>query len=188
MKQLRDFIKMRYNNDGTRTLIESLMIPEFIEVINQLKHQNIKGVLIGGIGLSYHAIPRMTQDIDMLFLSDNEIPKEITGFKRIRTHAFQDNKYHIEVEVLTPEFLKISTALVQQVINTSIESNGIKIASIQGLIALKLGRLAMRDKADIISLIKTGNVTNLTQYNLSEDKIKAFEQLVQDAKTDPHPS
>jgi hypothetical protein len=59
---------MQTINDGTRTLIESIMMPELIAALRDWAKSGSGGVLIGGLGLSYHARPRFTQDIDFLFL------------------------------------------------------------------------------------------------------------------------
>ena len=184
---MRDLIKMQYRNDGTRSLFESTMLPELILALEDWRKSSVNSVLIGGAGLSYYVKPRMTQDLDFLFLSENDIPEQVSGFKRIRSHGFQHNKTHVQIEALTPEFLKISNVLVQEVFNTALESDGVKIASPSGIVVLKLGRLSMQDKADIVALIKTGKV-DLSSFTLSTDKLKKYSELVKIAKNDTHPN
>ena len=186
--KIRDIIKMQNCNDGTRSLFESIMAVEVIQAFKDWTKTHNEGVLIGGLALSYYASPRFTQDIDFLILSKNEIPVQVKGFTRIRDHTFQHNKTHVLVDLITPAHKNIPEHIARKVIETAIEKNGIKIASTDGIIAIKLFRLAMRDKADIISLIKTGHVGNLSEFNLPPEKIKEFHELVEIAKTDPHPN
>ena len=64
---LRDLSKMRSINDGTRTLFESVMMPNIITALRDWGKVQAGGVLIGALALSYYARPRMTQDVDFLF-------------------------------------------------------------------------------------------------------------------------
>ena len=184
--KIRDLFKMTDKNDGSRTLFESTMIPEIVKVLQDWRKENTDCILIGGLALAYHSIPRMTIDVDFLFFSENNIPDTVRGFKRIRPHAFQHNETHVEIELLTGEFLKISPVIVKNTFETAIESNGLKIASASSLVALKLYRLSMQDKADIVSLLKFSNVSDLSEYNLPENMMKNFQELVEISKTDRH--
>ena len=184
--KLRDLFKMSYKNDGSRSLFESAMIPEIVKALQDWLKQNVDSVLIGGLALSYYSIPRMTIDVDFLFFSENNIPDNIIGFKRIRPHAFQHNETHVEIELLTGEFLKISPLVVKKVFETSIKSDGLRIASASSLVALKLYHLSMQDKADIVALLKTGNVSDLSEFKLPENMMINFHELVEIAKSDTH--
>lgn len=142
-------------NDGTRTLLESSLIPE---VAQALKSWGAHGpvnqcVLIGGMAFSYWARPRATSDADFLFLGTSQVPQEIPGFKRIRPHAFQHSKTHVEIEVLDPEFLGMAHAIALHIFSTAITHNGMRIASREGLIVSKLGRFSRRDQGDIEDLL-----------------------------------
>ena len=55
---LRDMSKMRTMNDGTRTLSESIMLPEVGDAIRDWVRSRGGGVLIGDAALCYHARPR----------------------------------------------------------------------------------------------------------------------------------
>jgi len=186
--RLREITKMHRANDGNRSLIESAMMPELAAALRDWAQANTKSVLIGGLGLSYHVRPRMTQDLDFLFEQESDLPEQIPGFKRTRPHAFQHNETHVEVEAVTPELINVPRAIVQHVMRTAIESNGIRVASAAGLVALKLFRLSMQDKADIIALIKSGRMADLDQFPLPPDKVVAFQELAAAAQSDPHPA
>lgn len=177
--KLRDLSKMLVPNDGTRTLMESIMIPEIAHSLEAIRDAGANGVLIGGAALSHWVKPRMTQDLDLLFLSDQDIPEEIHGFKKTRGHSFQNMKTHVEVEVLSPEFLRIDPELVKAVIQTAITSDGIKVASPSGLVALKLYRFSFQDQADIVALLQTDQV-NLSPFegHLSELARERYQELL----------
>lgn len=183
MQFLRDLIKMCDPNDGSRSLFESVMAPEIVQALKDLKGQ-FNGVIIGGLAFSYYCKPRYTQDIDALFNSESEFPDELNGFKKNRKHGFLHNKTHVELELLDPAHLgnDISPETAKAIIDTAIDVDGIKIASKSGLVAAKLGRASYRDKDDIIQLILTGNI-DLSNYNLPEHKLNLFQQLVDESKT-----
>lgn len=174
---------MQTINDGSRSLLESVMVPEVVQALKDLRHQ-FNGVIIGGLALSYYCKPRYTQDIDSLFNSESEFPDELRGFKKNRKHGYIHNNTHVELELLTPQHLNndISPETAKKIIDTAIEVDGIKIASKSGLVAAKLGRASYKDKDDIIQLILTGDV-DVSDYNLSSDKIKLFSQLVDESKS-----
>lgn len=176
--KLRDIIKMNGPNDGTRSLFESILPNELLAALKDWSTQMPAPVLIGGIALSFYAKPRYTEDLDYLFVSEADVPEEVTGFKRVREHAFLHNKTHVEIEVLTPEFLKISPALVNKVYGTAVPNSGVNIASAQGLIALKLQRAELQDQADVVALIKaTGVGIDGWEEFLTDEQIEMFAHL-----------
>lgn len=169
----------RDNKNLSRPLIESIIVPEVTAALKKwIGSGNIPGVLIGGLALSFYAKPRYTADIDVLFLSDQDIPSQISGFKRIRSHSFQHNNTHVEVEVLSPSFLGLPEGLVQKVTETAIDSSGMRVASPSGLVALKLFRNTLKDDADIQDLLLTGKV-DLQPFTpwLNQQQIKRFENI-----------
>lgn len=170
---------MKTTNDGTRSLFESIMVPEVAHTIKKWSALNIKSVLIGGLALSYHNIPRYTQDIDILFLSKTDAPQQLKGFKKIRPHSFQCNDTHVEIELLDPDFLNISTDLVKEVFNTAVRIDGVLIASPSGLVALKLQRFSRQDQADVESLKQCHNI-DLSQFTLTTDQVKKYESITKD--------
>jgi hypothetical protein len=183
---LRDISKMRTINDGTRTLFESVMMPEIVTALRDWSQARAGGVLIGALALSYYARPRMTQDIDFLFLHDGDVPVSVPEFTRTGDRAFEHEGTKVKIDVITRKFAHVPPEIIQQVIDTAVESDGIKIASASGLVALKLHRLSMQDKADIIALIKTGKV-NVDGFALPPEMLRAFEVLELEAPLDPHP-
>lgn len=177
--KLRDLKKANNVNDGNRTLLESILIPEVNTAFNDwIKHSDTNGVLIGGLALSYYVKPRYTTDIDILFMSDTDIPNKVNGFKRHRKSAFQHNKTHVEIEVLPFNAINITNDIASAIFDTAIESNGIKIASPEGLIAAKLHRGSLQDIADIGTLIEylKFNV-DLSNFKLSDELLILFKDI-----------
>jgi hypothetical protein len=168
------------NANGTRTLYESIVVPEVLKALKDWAIADVPNcVLIGGLAVSFWCKPRATSDGDFLFISENEIPNEINGFKRVRSHAFRHNKTHVEIEVLSPEFLNIPSGLGKKVIETAVkQSNSIKVASKEGLIATKLNRFSLQDRADIDELLRLG--ARLDDSWLFTEKMKVNYQIAVD--------
>ena len=172
----------RTNSDRSRPLLESIVVPEVTSALKDwIGSANVPGVLIGGLALSYYGKPRATMDVDIIYATDEQIPNHIIGFKKIRGHAFQHNKTHVEVEVLSPEYLNIPEGLVKEIIKTAEVSNGIKVASPSGLVALKLQRGDRRDQADIEQLLKTSDI-DLKPFLpwLTKQQLHVFKSIKQD--------
>jgi len=156
---LRNLSKMNSHNDGTRTIFESVIYPEIIAALGDwIRNSEDNYVLLGGVALSYYVKPRTTTDIDVLFLHEEDIPSQIKLFKKHRTGAFLHKKTNVEVEVLTPEFIKIPFKVAKAIFDTSEIKDGIRIASPSGLVASKLFRFSRQDQADIESLLLCQNI------------------------------
>jgi hypothetical protein len=144
--------KSKWKNNGFRSLFESI-IPN--EVILALKDGKENYIIIGGIiALSYYIKPRYTEDIDLAFLSYDDIPSNVFKFRRNREHSFEHIKTGVEIELLTPEHLNRSYSFFETIFKNSKKSDGIKIASPESLIALKLRRFNNTDQNDIVELHK----------------------------------
>jgi len=177
INEFRVIDKMNSINDGTRTLFESIIMPEIILALNDLKNgSNNDYILIGGLALSYYIRPRTTTDIDILFLSNDDIPNEIPKFKKHRKLAFQHNVTHVEIETVTPTSINVPLNVVQMVFDTAIITDGIKIASPSAIIALKLFRYNRMDQADIENLIKSTTI-DLTPFNLPLELLEKYNEI-----------
>ena len=173
---MRNVHKFKWLNDGLRTLNESIIYPEVEQALKDWKNNcKADSVLIGGLAYSYYCKPRSTQDVDLLFLSFDEIPSNVEGFKRTRDHAFLHKDTHVEVEVLDPEFLKLDKRLVQLIFDEAWTNDKIKIASPKGIICLKLNRYSLKDQSDIDDLLKYCVRLNINldfdKYNLNNHQL-----------------
>jgi hypothetical protein len=180
-EQLRNLALAQTENKGNRSLLASMLVPELVTVLKAWSALKNEGVLIGGAALSFYVKPRVTQDLDFLFLSEAQLPQPPDGFKKIRAHAFEHVATGVEVEILTPEFLKASKSLIQHVMDTAITNSGVKIASPSALIALKLNRLSFQDKADIEALLDSNNIIDVSLFHLTavqKTKLAALKKAI----------
>jgi hypothetical protein len=190
--QLRKLTKMQTVNDGTRSLIESIMSPDVIAALRDWVRSTrsaatgeAAGVVIGGLGLSYHCKPRYTQEIDLLFLEPAAIPYAVRGFTRTATGEFQHDCTQVEVHVAIPLSIEMPNEIADQIIRTANLSNGIRVATASALVAMKLfGLHRVQDEADVVALIKTGQV-DLSGWPLPPERVSAYEGLIEMAKSDP---
>lgn len=183
---LRNLYKMRWKNDGFRTLFESVVYPEVLEALKDWKMfnpNNEKCVLIGGLALSYYEKPRPTQDLDLIFMSETDFPTEVYKFRKNRQHAFEHIKTHVEVELLTPTHLNVTKEIFKHVFDDAIESDGIQVASPISLIVMKLGRFSNQDQTDIKNLyeycLENDINTDISKYNLDKESVDRYNKLTE---------
>lgn len=176
--KLRDLALCNNHNDGTRSLFESILVPEVEAAFKDWNRFAVdaKCVLIGGIALSFYVKPRMTTDADQLFMSASDIPVAVDGFKRTRPGAFMHKQTHVEIEVLTPSSINMTVALAQAVFDNAQVHDGIRVAEPSGIVAAKLGRFKLRDQADIEELLAHFEIA-LARYPLSAIELARYEQL-----------
>jgi hypothetical protein len=166
------------HQDGTRSLFESVAIPEVAHALKDWnKSSGGAGLVIGGCATSYHARPRATTDLDVLYLSDKDIPDHVEGFKRTRPGAFQHNHTHVEVEVIHPKSINTDPDIVKAAHDDAHVIDGVKVASPSGIVALKLGRLKHHDIGDIVSMHHTGKV-DLSKYPLDKSLIDKYHHII----------
>jgi hypothetical protein len=174
----RNLRKMNSINDGTRTLNESIMALEVLDALNDWKkNQPSQGVLIGGIALSFYVKPRYTTDADFLFLTTDEIPEKVENFKRHRKSAFEHKRTGVEIEVLTPSHIKVPANVAKIIIETSTEIENIRVASPSGIVASKLFRFSLQDKADIASLLKSYEI-DLSLFNIPQKELNIYSNFL----------
>ena len=179
--KMRDLHSSNSLNDGTRMLIESILVPEVAAAFKDWCKVTVdaKCVLIGGVALSHYVKPRSTTDADLLFMSQAEIPDALEGFKRHRPGAFLHKKTHVEIEVLTPASINIPENVAQAIYANARIENGVRIASPAGLVASKLKRFKLQDQADIEALCELGPI-DLSPYPIPKDWLEKFEQFQKD--------
>jgi hypothetical protein len=95
---------MNFINDAahSRSLIESIMMPELILALRDLAKADAGGVLTGGAALSFHVRPQMTQDLDFLVVDEAEMPRTVPGFVQIGPTLFRHDRTGVAVNILTP--------------------------------------------------------------------------------------
>jgi len=185
---IRNVGAMNSINDAahSRSLIESTMLPEIILALQDWTTIGSGGVLVGTAALSFHVRPRMTQELQFLCLGNAAVPDEVSDFTRVSPLLFRHARTSVEVHVVTTAVIEVPIEIAEEVVRTAITSDGVCVASESGLVALKLFRNSHQDEADIMALVKTGRV-DLSNFSLPLEKMSAFRELVEVAKTDPHP-
>ena len=134
-------------------------------------------VIIGASAFPAHGYLRATEDIDIFFQSETDIKNLVMpGFKLTRAHALTHLATGVEVELLTPEFLKVDKKLIRLAISTATLRDGIRVVSKEGLVALKLQRLSDYDIGDIKRIIRDNGPLNLSQYPLTPKQLAAYKQ------------
>lgn len=140
-----------------RDIWGATLVPEVRKaLLDWTKHSKRGGIVIGGCALGVYTRPRTTTDADILYLDgEAALPVTVEKFKKTRAHAFTHKETGVEIETLTPEYLKLSSDVVDYVKAHVEKSGGIEIASKTSIILLKAQRLSHQDKADIFELFKT---------------------------------
>jgi len=149
-----------HHNDGTRALLDSIIVPEVADSLQNWSNSFNSGAIIGGIATSYHGKPRVSMEIDLLVQNMNDV----------------HHSNHAYIKLHDPESINLNPILAKEVIDSAIESDGVKIASPSGIVALKLQRLKRHDIGDIVDMIETGKV-DLTGFTLSKKNIEDFEEI-----------
>jgi hypothetical protein len=163
---------------------------------NQPLHQTLKDLavllsnhtkwaLCGALAVGVRAKPRGTQDVDIVLPNDTAIDTVVRLtqflFKHSRLHALTHKQLGVEVDLVTPEFIKVDVAIVLNAINTAtiVNLGGVDVPTVtkEGLIALKLGRANSYDVGDIEAIIKNNPNISLSQYNLGTKEKKLFEEI-----------
>lgn len=166
--RLRNLHKCNYINDGTRLLIESILVPEVAKAYSDWKAAAPKNwVLIGGVALGYHAKPRYTVDADLLVLRPQDIPNNVPGFKKISPHRFEHKETGVVIEVADPAFINMPQHVAQAIFDSAVEVEGAMVATPSGIVASKLGRFHLQDQADIAACLELGNI-DITPYNVPD--------------------
>lgn len=179
IKKFEDYFKCKiYEGSSGYAEVDSA----FKDWINRTK--DINQVLIGGMAMVNYGIEdRTTTDIDFIFLTQDDIPSDVQGFKKTRNSAFQHNRTHVEIEVLTPRFLDLNQEFVELVFETSYDKGNFKIASPSAIVALKLGRFNERDIKDIKNLILNFEVDIIDfMIYLSEEEIENYNIVLKEIK------
>lgn len=145
----------------------------------------VPGVLIGGLAMSFYAPPRATQDVDLLFMTESDIPEQVQGFRRRRSGAFEDTQTNVEVEVVVPRAINLPVEVARRVLATAVVHQDLRVASLEGLVVLKLfgsdsPKRHFSDLGDIQRLLVANphlDLKDLSEWNLSTKHKELFENV-----------
>jgi len=173
MKYLKESIEIlsKIINRSFRFLLADLHSDAKWVVDYLLKDYDIKPVIVGGLAVQYHGYRRMTEDIDILISKadyDRLVEDGKIKFGQLKI------KPGIQIDVISegkdnnpsPEFIRDEDTYWP---------------TLEGLIYHKLLFRRMKDKADIVELLKANEMTedlyNRTINLLSNEMIPSFEEL-----------
>lgn len=129
----------------------------FTKAIKFLQNYLDDFILIGGLSASFYAPARLTEDVDILVKSELDVnnlyslTKDKVKWVRKHSFIFED----IEVEILSPEFLKLPIEVANYVFDTNVNHfSGVVTPSPEGVILLKLYAFREIDKQDVYNIIK----------------------------------
>lgn len=166
------------NTYGERNFHHSVVVPEVRSALADF----IRGapadtyVIVGGIAVSHWTRPRSTMDVDVLLMSKDGLV--VDGFKKAREHALVHRDTHVEVETLTPSFIRTDEQRAAKIFETAVGiGDGAKVASPQALVVMKLKRLSHQDKADIDSLVKEFGKPDPHFWGLSHEESLLLDQF-----------
>lgn len=183
--RLRDFSIMRAQVTSPEHAAVSAEVANALAAWISSK-QTAAGVLIGGLAMSFYAPPRYTQDVDILFLSRADIPEHLDGFRKHRAGAFEDVVSNVEVEVVTPSQINLPLSVARRIVDTAREFDSLKVASLEGLIVLKLFGSDDRkryhsDLGDIQRLLSNNpslKLIDFKEWGLSEEHSSRLQSLL----------
>ena len=173
--ELRNLGKMVGPNDGTRTLIESIVSREVIAALDDWRQTGLGGVLVGALALSFHAKPRFENQIELL-VPDCFGQPELTGFVGLGQRTLIHRQTSTKLRLLAPSQLALSAATFERILATTVTSDGVEIASRAGLVAILLGDRRTQASADIVALLRLGAV-DLPGWELSSEQIDRLARL-----------
>lgn len=162
----------------------------FIDFVRLNNNKNV--TIIGGISLGAWTRSRSTDDIDILVLSEDDIDKiekDISSkFKRNHKHSFEHRSTGVEIEVITPALINHDIDLIKEAIKYAkvddVDGHEIKVVTPKYLIMLKLARAILKgnskakiDQGDIMELLKVYGKFDLSDMNLSKEKMGMYNSL-----------
>ena len=153
-----------------------MLIDTVKRVLRMLDEQNIPYAVIGGLAVSHHAVPRLTQDVDLIVATE-----DAGKFRALFPNCYQRGTaiveiYEIEgtrVDVL-PAKLRYQRAVVKNAVAGQIQGTPAKVASVRDLILLKMFAAPNRpelyarrqDETDITALLRVNSTS------ISDDEIR----------------
>jgi hypothetical protein len=142
------------------------------EVLRRFNENGVRYCLVGGLAVGHHSVPRRTEDVDIMVLSEDLplVQQLLKGYQQRGTAVvliFQIRDTRIDI---IPANLRAKRAAVLSAIDDVMDELPVKVANLRDMILLKLWaaperpelRKRTQDEADAIGLIE-----------LNRDKVSA---------------
>lgn len=146
------------------------------DVLRRFNENGIRYCLVGGLAVGQHAVPRQTQDVDVLVLPEDVplVQQLLKGYQSRGTAVvliFEIGPTRIDI---IPGNLRAKRAAVLNAIAGALDELPVKIAHLRDMILLKLWvaperpelSKQMRDEADIVELIEL-NLEKVTHEDIA---------------------
>lgn len=176
--ELRNIGAMNGPNDGTRSVQNSILAPQVIEVLKDWrKGATSPPLLIGTLAYSFWQRPRYTTDIDILSV-DESLPIYKIGFRRVNNVQWEHLKTGLIVNLWSRFHGREYYAPVfRQVKKTSVKKHPYRVASVHGLIALKMYTFTRQDQADIEKLLELNPGFKPEEWTMPEGSIERLKEF-----------
>jgi hypothetical protein len=146
-----------------------MLIDTVKRVLEVLEHNQIPYAVIGGLAVSHHAVPRLTQDVDLIVRTE-----DVGRFRALFPGCYQRGTAVVEVydidgtrvDVL-PAKLRYQREVVVRAVPGDIQGTPARVAGVRDLLLLKMFAAPNRheldarraDEADITSLLRVNSQT-----------------------------
>lgn len=151
-------------------LDEAALNPGVRRALKLLATQPLQGALIGTLAMNFHRRVRYRLSLTLLFASVDDIalPSE---FVRHSPLAYTDSATGVEVLTFTADTADIPRDVVDRVLQTADMRGGMRVASAEGLVAVKLyaslgRRRTSAQLADVQDLLERYPVMDLDEWRL----------------------
>lgn len=133
------------------------------EILRRLNTAGIRYAIIGGVAYGHHAVPRATQDLDLVVLAEDATRVRqlfpgcyVRGTAIGGLYNFEDTRFDVQ-----PANLRAQVATVMNAVEDMIDDVPVKVASLRDLLLLKVWAAAerhevakrTRDQADVVDLL-----------------------------------
>ena len=144
------------------TLREAVIVDEVRRALKAWRSatDTLGAVLIGGLALAFYSRPRFVDEIEFLYAQEAAVPITVTGFRRLNDCSFAHEDTGVVLMVSTAMSSVRCSAISAKVHETAVERDRLRLASLEGMIALALDFAVKRKKRgatspeqDIIDMI-----------------------------------
>jgi hypothetical protein len=126
-----------------------------------LTERGVRHAVIGGIAVGAYGWPRATRDVDLL-IGDEAWERQPSGEMRVRV-ALPEFVNDVPIDYLP---IDVAGEFLAQAFERPRWLQGVPFAPVEILVCTKLIRLAMRDQADIVEIVKA--------QMIDRDAVRAF--------------
>jgi hypothetical protein len=137
--------------DLEQTAVNPRVVAACREASQRLSNAGVRHAVIGAIAVGIYGWARATRDVDLLVAPEAwETHGDGSQIPRVE---LAEQICGVDVDYLP---IDVAGAFLVEAFDRSFVTEGVPIAPIEAVILTKLIRLAMRDQADVVELLKAG--------------------------------